>query len=482
MPSFLSLNSLSTSCADIGSANRKPCTDEQPCERSSDQLRGFLDALGGRLHAERMGEFGDRADDRAGAVAGQQVLDEAAVDLDLVEREALQIAQRRIAGAEIVERDADAERAQRVEQLQGRVAAFEEDRFGDLDLEPRWREARWPPARRRIVSCSAPRWNCTVETLTATRICSGQCAACAQASRIDPGADRHDQAGLLGDRDELDRRDEAAGRVVPADQRLERADPVVLEVEQRLVKKLELAALDREPQVGLELPPLLRALVEALLEEGEGPAAGFLGAVEREVGIPAAGSRRPRRPPARSRCRCWSKAGSSLPSMHERPAHFAQDVAGKPVDRVAVVADSLQDDELVAAEPRDEMAARGLARRAAPASTSKRVAGGMAERVVDDLELVEVEAVKREQAATASAARNRCSSCCWNIVRLGRPVSTSLKASWVIRCSRSAILPTISLKLFGEPRELVGAAHRGPAHARRTQGARRRRRAARAAG
>ena len=104
------------------------------------QLRGLLDALGGGLDIERMGEFGDRADDRAGAVAGQQIVDEAAVDLQLVEREALQIAERRIAGAEIVERDADAERAQRVEQPQGRLAAFEEDRFGDLDLEPVGRE------------------------------------------------------------------------------------------------------------------------------------------------------------------------------------------------------------------------------------------------------------------------------------------------------------------------------------------------------
>jgi hypothetical protein len=37
---------------------------------------------------------------------------------------------------------------------------------------------------RRIVSCSAPRWNWTGETLTAIRIWSGQRAACAQASRI----------------------------------------------------------------------------------------------------------------------------------------------------------------------------------------------------------------------------------------------------------------------------------------------------------
>ena len=92
------------------------------------QLRGFLDAFGGGLDAERVGKLGDRVDDRARAVAGQQVLDEAAVDLELVEREALQIAQGRIAGAEIVERDANAERAQRMEQAQRRLAAFEEDR------------------------------------------------------------------------------------------------------------------------------------------------------------------------------------------------------------------------------------------------------------------------------------------------------------------------------------------------------------------
>src|SRR4051794_9355674 len=82
-----------------------------------------------------MGELGDRPHDRACALAGQQVLDETAVDLELVEREALQIAERRIAGPEIVERDPNPERAQRMQQPQGRFTALEEDRFGDLDLE-----------------------------------------------------------------------------------------------------------------------------------------------------------------------------------------------------------------------------------------------------------------------------------------------------------------------------------------------------------
>ncbi len=75
-------------------------------------------------------------------------------------------------------------------------------------------------------------------------------------------------------------------------------------------------------------------------------------------------------------------------------------MSGQPVDRVAVVADALQHDELVAAEPRDEMAARGFLD-APPRFDQQRIAGRMAERVVDHLELVEVEAVERERSADA---------------------------------------------------------------------------------
>ena len=271
------------------------------------QLRGLLDAFCRRLDVERVGELGDRADDGARAVAGQQVLDEAAVDLELVEREALQIAERRIAGAEIVERDADAERAQRVEQPQRRLAAFEEDRFGDLDLEPVRRE---PAVGKReqdgFVELAAVELHRRDVDRDADML--GPARRLRAGFAEHPGADRHDQPGILGDRDELGRRNQPARRVVPADQRLERADAIVLEVEQRLVEQFELAALEREAEVGLELAALLRALVEAFLEEGVGAAPGFLGAIQREIGVAQQGLAIARRPAARWRCRCWSTA------------------------------------------------------------------------------------------------------------------------------------------------------------------------------
>ena len=71
-----------------------------------------------------------------------------------------------------------------------------------------------------------------------------------------------------------------------------------------------------------------------------------------------------------------------MPSIAERLGHGLEDVARQPVDRVAVVADGLEHDELVAAEARDEMAARGLLD-PPPGLDQQRVAGGMAERVVD---------------------------------------------------------------------------------------------------
>ena len=100
-----------------------------------------------------------------------------------------------------------------------------------------------------------------------------------------PFADRHDQAGLLGQRDELDRRDEAALGVMPAQQRLQTADLVALEVDERLVVELELAVGQRLAQVELQLAARLHVGVHVRLEEAVDAAPLALGAVQGEVGV-----------------------------------------------------------------------------------------------------------------------------------------------------------------------------------------------------
>src|SRR5207244_11979114 len=76
----------------------------------------------------------------------------------------------------------------------------------------------------------------------------------------DPAANRDDQARLLGERDELERRDVPAGRVPPAQERLDAGDLARLEPGDRLGVERELGRLDRALGLGAELGPLRSAL------------------------------------------------------------------------------------------------------------------------------------------------------------------------------------------------------------------------------
>ena len=127
-----------------------------------------LDALGGGVHAQAFGQRDDGADDRAVAVGGRRgAAHEALVDLDLVERRLLQIAERAVAGAEIVERQPDAELLQLGEGLVGAVAFGEEHALGDLELEPRGANARLLAAAAATMSTIAGSLNWIGDRLTA---------------------------------------------------------------------------------------------------------------------------------------------------------------------------------------------------------------------------------------------------------------------------------------------------------------------------
>ena len=77
------------------------------------------------------------ADDGAVFGAVFELPDEGAVDLDLLDREALQVGQARIAGAEVVDRQADAHAVDLAEDLQRLLAVLHQRGFGDLELDQR---------------------------------------------------------------------------------------------------------------------------------------------------------------------------------------------------------------------------------------------------------------------------------------------------------------------------------------------------------
>ena len=100
-----------------------------------------------------------------------------------------------------------------------------------------------------------------------------------------PFAQRDDQPDILGNRNEVRRRDHALLRVAPAQQRFKAADPVGGEIDQRLVVHFEFAIGEGAAQIELHVAALLRLPVHLPFEEVMNAAAVGLGAVQRHVGV-----------------------------------------------------------------------------------------------------------------------------------------------------------------------------------------------------
>ena len=72
------------------------------------ELLGALQPFGRDLQAQAIAQIDDGANDGARALLGIDALDQAAIELDARQRQLFQRRQRRITGAEIIERDRDA--------------------------------------------------------------------------------------------------------------------------------------------------------------------------------------------------------------------------------------------------------------------------------------------------------------------------------------------------------------------------------------
>ncbi len=101
-----------------------------------------LDAFRQRGNAKARSKIGDRLHDRPAIPALAKFGNEGPVDLDLVEGKRAQIAQPGIAGAEIIHRNGDAERAQAAQSGEVGFAFRQKSGFRDLEFEPRRRQSR----------------------------------------------------------------------------------------------------------------------------------------------------------------------------------------------------------------------------------------------------------------------------------------------------------------------------------------------------
>ena len=100
-----------------------------------------------------------------------------------------------------------------------------------------------------------------------------------------PFADRQNEAGLFGDRNEHGRRDPALLGMMPPQQGLQTANLIALQIDHRLIVKFEFPVRERLAQVELQLAARLHVRIHDGFEEAVGAAAFSLGAMQRQVCI-----------------------------------------------------------------------------------------------------------------------------------------------------------------------------------------------------
>lgn len=98
-------------------------------------LIGILDALGDGREAEALTQLDDRPRQRPAVLTrvGAAAPDERAIDLQDVDGKTLQIAERGLAGSEVIDREADAECLQGLQELDRLGPAVKQRTLGELE-------------------------------------------------------------------------------------------------------------------------------------------------------------------------------------------------------------------------------------------------------------------------------------------------------------------------------------------------------------
>ena len=314
---------------------------------------------------------------------------------------------RRVAGPEVVERDAHPEGLQPPQAGHRGLAVGEEDAFGDLErqrvcLEPRSDEdggdvvdeADIEQLTRREVHRDAE-----VEVGMRPLPHDGLRARLRQ----HPPTELDDQPGLLGERDELARGKEAARRVLPTHQRLEPAHLAGAQPNRRLVVHHELVRAQCTAELGFEVQPRQGRVVHLGLVDPHTGLALALGLVHGHVGV------------------AYELLGAVAgPVERDSHARGDQQLLGRDRERqrehrkqafgqrghLVLALDVLQQDgELVTTETCRGVAGPELVLDPLRRRDEQLVTGGVAEAVVDRLEPVEVQHDDRDRPSIPGLAR-----------------------------------------------------------------------------
>ena len=314
-------------------------------------LLAAFHALGHNLEMQGAGHRDDRGGDGFVIGVGFEIVHERAVDLELIDVEALEIGKRRVAGPEVVDRQAHVEVVERLEGGQGCRDVRHQHGLGNLKLEQVARKAGVGEhlldhrdesgpleMRSRDVHRHAHGIESVGDPTGRLRRRGHQC----------PFTERHDQSGLLGKRNEVARRHQPAA-VVPAHERFDAGNAPGAHVDLRLIVQHQFAALERLVQGLFEFPALAVDGVEFRAIQGNRVAPAALDRIHR--GIRVAQQRFDIGAVVRiagDADRCADEILAS--AHHERLAHHRKYALGNLAHMLAVAAFGQEDRELVPAK------------------------------------------------------------------------------------------------------------------------------------
>ena len=278
-------------------------------------LLGLLDALGHDVEIESRAER-ERPRRPGPDISGVAPSpEERPVHLQDVHREAAEVAERRVAGPEVVERQVHAERLELLEPRHRELRVGHQDGLRDLERE----RGRVDPG---LVDGVAD----IGDHVAVLQLLHGQVDAhresqrpAARASRIrrawrQPSRSTHRPIGMISPVSSASGMNWSGG-IIPRSGWRQRSsastprDAAVVDPDDRLVVQLQLLGRYRALEVGAKLEPGEHALVHLRLEHPVAALAVALGAVHRGVGVADQLLRAGRpRPATQPRCRCCTEA------------------------------------------------------------------------------------------------------------------------------------------------------------------------------
>jgi len=358
--------------------------------------RPVADELGDRLGSEPVRQRHDRLDHELVGRRGAEVADELAVDLEVVEVEELEVGEGREPGAEVVDRQLAAEPPEPHGQSPGAVDVPNRGGLGDLEHQAAGGDLGLREQLGEMVGEPGVAHRPPGDVDAEHQVLAGGVAVVEALDCLleHPVVDLPDQAGFLGIEQERGRRDEVAVAVGEADQELEDGRTARDDRGDRLGVEHEAVIPDRPPEAFV---PALAARHQAVrpgtaVVDGTAVLAGALGLVHRDVGLDdqlvwsedvvLAEHGYPDR--AREMGPVIAVLGRRV-APERREQLLGDDQRRRPVAAVE------QDRELVAADPGERVGPADGGVQQPTDTRDQLVAGCVAERVVDELEAIEVE-------------------------------------------------------------------------------------------